>query len=249
MKKLLFYKNFFLSLIYLGLLFGFQCQAVEGASLVIYPQTGSFTVGSTFSVSVFLNTGGNNVNAVKVDLEFDPNILQVVTPAKGLSAISEWIFPPSFSNSRGTIVLQGGFPAKGIDTSEGLISVIVFQAKSTGNTTINFLDSSRVFLADEKGTDILNSTNRGIYDILSSPPIGSQIFSSTHPDQNKWYKNNNPTLSWNKVKGAEGFSYALNDDPFGEPDNTIDTPSNFVSFDNFKDGIWYFHLKAKKDGV
>ena len=40
-----------------------------GASLYLAPANGTFFVGSTFDVSVFVNTGGNNVNAVKVDLE------------------------------------------------------------------------------------------------------------------------------------------------------------------------------------
>lgn len=36
--------------------------AIEAAdaSLSIFPQTGSFTAGNTFEVSVFINTGGNN---------------------------------------------------------------------------------------------------------------------------------------------------------------------------------------------
>ncbi len=71
-----------------------------GASLSIFPQTGTFTVENTFEVSVFLNTGGNDVNVVKVDLKFDPEKLRVVTPAKGISAVGEWIFPPGFSNQK-----------------------------------------------------------------------------------------------------------------------------------------------------
>ena len=34
------------------------------ASLSIYPQTESFTVGNTFDVSIFLNTGGEDVSVV-----------------------------------------------------------------------------------------------------------------------------------------------------------------------------------------
>lgn len=219
-----------------------------GASLSIFPQTGTFTVRNTFEVSVYLNTGGNDVNVVKVDLKFDPEKLQVITPAKEISAVGEWIFPPSFSNKRGTVTLQGGFPGRGINTSESLISVIVFEAVSSGETTVSFLDSSQVLLAEE-GNDVLTSVNRGVYNIIPSPPKGPGIFSETHPDQNKWYKNPNPTFSWDKIKGAEGYSYQLDDDPYGEPDNTIDTEATSISFEEINEGIQYFHLKAKKGGV
>jgi len=221
-----------------------------GASLSIYPQRGIFTVANTFDISIFLNTGGSNINVIQVDLKFDPEKLQVISPVKELSAIEAWTFPPSFSNSKGTISLRGGFPSRGINTSEGLISTITFEAVSLGETVVNFLDSSKVLLgSDEKGTDILSSVNRGIYNIIASPSKGPEIFSETHPDQNRWYKNNSPVFSWEEIKGAEGYSYELNDDPYGEPNNNIDTKSTFVSFKEVEDGIKYFHLKAKKDEV
>ncbi|MFQ6084078.1 MAG: cohesin domain-containing protein, partial [Candidatus Aminicenantia bacterium] len=168
----------------------------DGGSLSIFPQTGSFTAGSTFEVSIFMNTGGNNINAVQVDLKFDPKRLQVITPAKGISVVEEWIFPPSFSNIKGTINLQGGFLREGINTSEGLITVIVFEAISPGKMTVDFLDSSKVLVGGEGGVNILTSVNRGVYNILPPPFKGPRIFSETHPDQNKWYKNNSPTYSW-----------------------------------------------------
>jgi len=221
----------------------------EEASLSIYPQTGTFTVGSTFDVSLFINTGGQNVNAVKIDLKFDPKKLQVITPAKVLSAVAGWTFPPNFSNTKGEISLQGGFSPRGINTSEGLISVIVFEAISSGRTEVHFLDSSQVLVGEKEGINILTSVNRGVYDIVPSPPKGPRIFSESHPDQNRWYKNNSPVFNWEKIEGAVGYSFSLDDDPFGEPDNAVDTKSTLVSFSEVEDGVQYFHLKAKKEQI
>jgi len=244
-------KVFLISCLFVFFFAWFSVEPVRaaGASLSIYPQTGTFTVGSTFDVSVFVNTGGENVNAVRVDLKFDPEKLQVVTPAKGISEVGVWVFPPSFSNTKGEITLQGGFSGSGINTSEGLISVIVFEAISPGRTEVNFLDSSKVLVGKEEGVDTLTSVNRGVYDIIPSPPKGPKIFSESHPDQNEWYKNNSPVFSWEKIEGAAGYSYKLDDDPFGEPDNIVDTESTSVSFEGVEDGILYFHLKAKKGEV
>ncbi len=225
-----------------------EAKAV-GASLSAFPQTGSFTSRNTFEVSIFLNTGGNNVNAVEVNLKFDPGKLQVITPTKGVSIIGEWIFPPGFSNTKGTISLVGGFLHDGINTSEGLISTIVFEAISPGAAEVSFLDSCKVLVGEEEGNNILSSVNRGTYDILPPPFKGPKIFSETHPDQNRWYKNNSPSFNWDRIEGSEGHSYVLDDDPYGEPDNVIDSYSNSVSFENVEDGILYFHLKAKRNQV
>jgi len=219
------------------------------ASLSVFPQRGTFTVGSTFEISIFMNTGEVNVNAVQVDLKFDPEKLQVITPAKGISVVGEWIFPPSFSNTQGIVTLQGGFLGEGINTSEGLITIIVFEAISSGKSEVRFLDSSKILVGEEEGVNILTSVNRGVYEIVLPPSKGPKIFSETHPDQNKWYKNNSPTFSWEKIGEIVGFSYQLDDNPRGEPDNIIDTELISVSFEEVEDGIQYFHLKAKKDAI
>lgn len=219
------------------------------ASLSIFPQTGSFTAGNTFEVSVFINTGGNNINVAKVDLKFNPEKLQVITPTKGISIVGEWIFPPSFSNTQGTVSLIGGFLFDGINTTEGLITTIVFEAVSPGESEVYFLDSCKILVGGEGGTDILSSVNRGAYNILPPPFKGPRIFSETHPDQNRWYKNNSPSFSWDKIEGAEGYSFRLDDDPFGEPDNTINTQLTSISLEDVSDGIQYFHLKGKREGV
>ncbi len=218
----------------------------KGASLILYPQSGAFVEGSTFEVSIYLNTGGNYVDVVEVDLKFDPEIFQVITPTKEFSIVSFWTSPPSFSNTEGIVALRGRFQDRGINVSEGLVSIVVFRAKSIGETTIKFLDSSKIILVGEKPANILNSVNIGTYDIFPAPPGGPQIFSNTHPDQNKWYKNNSPVFIWKKGIKTEGFSYKLDNSPFGEPDNIIDTTSDSYVFEGIQSGTWYFHLKARE---
>ena len=72
----------------------FVARAQTGASLYLGPVTGSFAVGDTFTVSLYLNTGGQPVNAVEADLAFPPNKLQVVSPTTGSSFIKIWVNQP-----------------------------------------------------------------------------------------------------------------------------------------------------------
>jgi len=244
MKKTLF------TLIILIISFGVAFVArADGASLYLSPQTGTFFVGSTFDVSIFVNTGGNNVNAVKVDLKFNQRKLQIASPTAGRSFIAVWISQPTFSNIEGAATFQGGVPSPGINTSSGLVSTITFRAINPGEAAVSILDSSQVLLDDGKGTNILSSVGRGVYTIAIPPPEGPKVFSPTHPDQNKWYNNNSPTLSWEKEEGVTDFSYSIDDSFYGVPDNISKGDHTSVSFADLEDGIWYFHIKAKKGDV
>ncbi|MCK4592560.1 hypothetical protein KAT63_03950 [Candidatus Parcubacteria bacterium] len=219
----------------------------SGASLYLSPNSGTFYAGSTFDVSIILNTGGNNVNAISADLKFDPKKIQVVSPVTGKSFISIWVTSPSYSNLEGKISFRGGIPSPGVNTSSGSALTITFRAIEPGETTLYFLDTSKVLLDDGKATEILNFTGSGKYIISLPLPEGPIVSSSTHPDQNKWYKNNNVAFSWNKEDTVSDFSYVLDTNPQGIPDNESKGNKSSVSFSNLKDGIWYFHIKAKKE--
>ena len=217
-----------------------------GASLYFSPGSGTFFIGSTFDISIFINTGGNNVNAVKVDLKFDPKKLQIASPTAGKSFIAVWVAQPAYSNIEGTASFQGGVPSPGINTSSGLVSTITFRAISPGETSIYFADSSKVLLDDGKGTDILTSLGKGAYTLTIPPPEGPKIFSHTHPDQNKWYKNNTPNFSWEKAEMVNAFSYNMSRNYYDEPDNVSEGEHSSISFADLEDGIWYFSIKARQ---
>ncbi len=224
-------------------------RAQPGASLYLSPGSGTFYVGSTFNLSVFVNTGGKSINALKVDLKFDPRKLQVASPTAGKSFISVWVAQPGYSNFKGTVSFQGGVPSPGVDLSAGLVSTITFRAIAPGQTTISLEDSSQVLLNDGQGTNILTSLSKGVYYLAIPPPEGPPLFSLTHPDQNKWYKNNNPTFSWQRESGVGTFSYSLDNDFQGTPDNIAEGEHTSISYSNLEDGFWYFHIKGQKAGV
>jgi hypothetical protein len=229
-------------------IFGYlpKSAVAAGASFYFSPNTGTFFVGSTFDVSVFVNTGGNNINAVRVDLKFDPKKIQIASPTTGKSFISVWIAQPIYSNVEGRASFQGGIPDPGINTSAGLVSTITFRAIAPGETVIYFSDSSKILLNDGMGTNILSSMDRGVYGLTIPPPEGPRVYSSTHPDQNKWYRNSAPAFSWEKEEGVTDFSYTVNNDVSAVPDNISEGDNTSISYADLKDGIWYFHVKAKK---
>jgi len=218
-------------------------------SLSVSPVSGTFSVGSTFTASVILDTEGKSINALSVFLTFPPDKLQVVSPSVGRSIIDVWTVPPKFNNSTGSIEFAGGIP-KGIVASNGVLTNITFRVKSVGDGVIKFLDKSAVFLNDGLATSDLNKVGNGVYQFKLPPPAGPIVVSSTHPDQSTWYPNSTAVLQFNSdTSSTAGFSYVLSDDPIETPDNISEGPKQSVSYSNLSDGVHYFHIRSLRDGV
>lgn len=231
---------------------GFSVKAEgndESASLYLSPSSGTFYVGSTFDVSVFVNTENASINAVRADLSFSPNLLQVTSPTAGSSFISIWADQPFYSNRDGIISFKGGLPSPGINTSAGLVSTITFRVKAPGIANISFMSASQVLSADGQGSDILRTSTGGKYILSLPPPEGPEIFSTSHSCLTCWYKNNNPNFFWEKGLGITDFSFSLDNDARAIPDNVSEGSLTSVTFSDLLDGIWYFHIKAKKRGI
>jgi len=228
------------------LLYPLRAHAM-GASLYLGPSSGTFTVGSTFTVSLYINTGGESVNAVQANLNFPPDKLQVVSPSSGESLIQVWVTQPSYSNVNGTLHFQGAIPTPGINTQAGLLSTVTFRVKATGVATVSFADS-KVFLNDGNGTDVLSQTTNGIYHLMLPPPEGPIVSSPTNPDQDKWYHTGTVALAWAAPTDAQGYSYMMSDNPIDEPDDISKGTQTQVSYNNLADGTHYFHIKAFRNG-
>lgn len=223
--------------------------AAGSASIFVGPASGTFTVGGTFTVSVYLNTGGNAINAVEANLAFPADKLQVVAPSAGKSVVQVWVNQPTYSNEQGTLRFQGAIPSPGINTESGLISTVTFRVKNVGQAIVKVLDSSRILLNDGKGTDILGQTASGIYSLILPPPAGPIVASPTHPDQEKWYLGKTAALRWEAAPGTQGFSYVLSDEPVDFPDDISEGLKTAITYNNLADGTYYFHVKTLREAT
>jgi Cohesin domain len=245
--------TFLVVLLGIGALFfrGFPARSTAhaaGASLYLSPSSGTFTVGSIFTVSIYADTGGEAINAVQADLSFPPSKLQVVSPSSGKSFFQTWVIQPTYSNTMGTLNFSGAIPNPGIVTSAGLISTITFRVMDTGAATVKFLDSSRVLLNDGQGTDVLSQTSDGIYTLTTPPPAGPIVTSPTNPDQSQWYNSSQVVLQWAGEPDVTGYSYMVSDLPVDTPNDVSNGSSTSATYENLADGVHYFHIKALAAG-
>ena len=90
--------------------------------------------------------------------------------------------------------------------------------------------------------------NPNPWKIDTTAPSTPTVSSSSHPNQDTWYNDNDPAFIWTSpsdVSGIAGCSYAFDHSSLTTPDETIDTTSNSKSYTDVNDGTWYFHVRAK----
>jgi hypothetical protein len=235
----------FLLIVFCSLFF---VSRAEAASLSLSPTTGTFTVGSTFDVSILLDTQNESINTIVSAIKFPSDKLQLVSPTTGKSIIDIWLTPPKFNNQTGVVELKGGIP-NGINVSNGLVTKLTFRVTGVGRATMRFLDSSRVLLNDGLGTEVLQHTQSAIYSLALPPPAGPIVVSSTHPDQSTWYSNPNAVLEWTDEVDVEAYSYILNRQITDTPDDIADEHRHAIMYKNLPDGRHYFHIKAMRKGI
>jgi len=116
---------------------------------------------------------------------------------------------------------------------------------------------------DGQGTNILSSLGKANFSISpatrapSEPttpetqPVtqGIVIKSSTHPDSEKWYSNNNPVFNWELPDIVDAVSYLITDRPASNPGKVPDGMVSEAKFQGVADGINYFHLRFKESGT
>ena len=232
----------------LVLLFCFAPGQAKASSLTVSPPSGTFTVGSTFDVTIFLNTEKESINAVRIKLSFPPDKLQLVPDTAERSIITVYSSPPAFDNQKGIVDLQGGVPG-GINVSNGQVIKLTFRVKAVGESVLRFLDESQVLANDGVGTDVLKDTQNGVYKFILPPPAGPIVVSPTHPDQAKWYAVPNAHLIWSPdSSGVDGYSYVISDMPTDIPDDISEGLRESVSYNGSQDGVRYFHIKSLNGG-
>ncbi|KKQ93933.1 MAG: hypothetical protein UT66_C0007G0008 [candidate division CPR2 bacterium GW2011_GWC1_39_9] len=212
----------------------------DSASLYISPGSVSRQVGSSFTVSVGVNSGGNPINAIEATVNI-PSFLSITGTGTGGSLCTIWVKQPTISGS--SISFKCGIP--GDTTASGNLMSISLKGlyPGTGNATIT---SHRIFAGDSQ--NVTGGTSGGAFTITAPPPAKTaspSVSSSTHPSQDTWYKNNNPAFSWNKGSGISGFSYVFDQNIGTVPNTSANTQSTGVDFSDKDDGAWYLHIRAK----
>src|SRR3989338_3585944 len=188
----------------------------HAATLYFSPSSGNFSVGNILTTSVLVDTQGQSINNADAVINFPAGLLDVVSVNKSGSIFSLWVEEPTFSNSAGTISFDGGLPTPGFNGTAGKLLSVIFRVRNAGTASLIF-SSGAVRANDGYGTDILQTRAQAQFSLISeerpapppteeAPPVVSiprpVIMSTTHPDEDKWYSNNDPFFKWEMPSGV-----------------------------------------------
>ncbi|PCI28748.1 hypothetical protein COB55_03485 [Candidatus Wolfebacteria bacterium] len=237
------------------LLFAFFAVAenADAAVLRMGPTQTDVTVGNIVKVQVSVDTLGRVINNAESAIQFPTDLLEVVLIDSTSSIFSLWVENPSFSNATGLVTFNGGVPNPGFQGTGGKVISVVFRAKKEGTASVVFSNSA-VRENDGLGTDILSGKIGSEITIRSArtEPVTDSLFvltSSSHPNQNVWYSEDDIEMSWTLPRAATAIKTLLGAYPDSEPTVYYDTPITAKSIPNMEDGVWYFHVQYFDGGA
>jgi hypothetical protein len=157
----------FIVLAFVIFLFPFHAYA---ASLYISPATKTVSVGQDFTLSAYVSSPDQAMNAASGDISFPSDKLQVLSISKANSVMNLWIRDPSFTNSEagGDVHFEGVVLNPGFTGAAGNLITITFQAVGTGDAPVTF-SSGAVLANDGNGTNILTAMEPG--DVTIGPRV------------------------------------------------------------------------------
>lgn len=132
------------------------------------------------------------------------------------------------------------------------VADLVLQPLVPGGFTLEFGDGTQVLAHDGLGTDVLREAVGGYYSIAEDkiPDTGDRllVFSTTHPNSERWYNKGEIQLSWRGSKD-DRYAFVLDRFPDTTPSHTASTTLDTHTTHNVTDdGIYYFHIQVRGEG-
>lgn len=208
------------------------------ATLFLSPSSGTHYVGDKFNVLVYVSSSSATNT---YDVYLSTNNLTVTGISVGGSICTLHPSTPSYNNV--SAHFRCGLPTPGYKGSGGYIGSISVKGNSPGTGKVSVTSSSKVLANDGAGTNILTSRGSANFNIQARPTGAPTVSSTSHPNQDTWYKSRNAVLNWSG--SGSSFSYTLDQKQNTNPDQISEGSGKTKTFSDLTDGVWYFHIIVK----
>lgn len=225
------------------------------AQLYVSPASGAYSVGSTFTVSIRVDTAGQAVNTGEVTASYSSNTLELVQASQG--STFSLATPGSPQKGSGTVYFGGGIPSPGYTGSGGTLGTLTFRVRGVGKGTVS-LTGGKTLLNDGFGTDAFQGARGAEFTFAAATPGtplpvmpgAPTVSSATHSDQDAWYKASAPSFIWAVGNGTNAVSFEFDQTKDTVPDMEADEAGgNATAYARVDDGVWYFHIRARTGSI
>lgn len=135
-----------------------QTAVSTGAELYITPATGSYTNGSTFTITIRENSGSTPVNAVQANLSYPTARLQFQSISTATSGFSDVL---QSTGGSGTVQIGMG-ELGGSVTGDAIVATVTFSVVGTGSAAVQFTAGSGIAQTSDS-TDICKKRTGATY--------------------------------------------------------------------------------------
>lgn len=242
----------------------------SAATLYFSPASGTYSVGQTIAVSVYVSSPNESINAISGDIIIPTEYFSIVSASSVGSIVNFWIEQPTVSGAAVSfegVVLNPGYQGAG-----GKVASFVLMAKKAGVGALSFSGAS-VLANDGQGTNVLTSAGTASLSVQAAAqvplpatpseapieetpeekevlePSAFLISSRTHPDQDAWYNKTTGIFSWDIPEGASATRLILSSSPSATPAVTYDTAIGEKRIDDLPEGISYLRVQHKVNGA
>lgn len=232
-------------------------KIVSAADLTLFPSSGTYEVGSTFSMIVYVSGNSVPINGISGGITFSNDTLELTSISKSGSILPMWAEAPTFSNTTGKVSFEGVISNPGFNGSEGKVITLNFKAKNAGTGSVT-LTSGSVLANDGNATNVLGSLGFASFNItggentsdsVSTTPKSSGttpvIVSPSYPDSSKWYNKKEASFEWTLPPSATAVRTLYNEKEISTPTKVYDPPIDNRSFMVDADGVNYMHVQFK----
>lgn len=223
-------------------------QQIYNSTLRFSPDSGIVDRAMEQVIAVTVASGGEAINALQVSLSYDPTAIKVLDILTDNSFCDQdLLLEKNIDQANGTVDFSCIIPSPGFSDSQGVVMELAIQPLKAGPFSLRFnQDKTSVLANDGLATDVLREVTDGSYQVAdelsyakgADTPIA--IFSTTHPNTERWYQQKNVSFVW---PGRDGHSYEYYlKDPAGIDSQPVTTSENHTTVTLTKDGVYHFYL-------
>jgi len=229
------------------------------STIRLQPSFGIYSTGFEQHLSVVVDTGDEQVNVVQFKLIFDPTAVEIKSINTGTSSCS-YVVENIIDQKNGTAILVCGILDANQSKRSFHVADITIMPLRAGTVPISFDPiETKVLAADGLGTNVLRMSENGSYrfdifntdieNLATSSKNGRSfvVFSTTHPNENRWYNQSKAHFVWLGKKGMV-YRYSFDTSPDTTPSNEHVIQGNNIDISVPGDGIYYFHLQLVSGG-
>ncbi len=226
--------------------------SIYNSTISLLPEFGLFSLYQEQSIQIQIKSGGEPINAIELFLTFDPHIARVEDILLLNSLCDKkFILKKNIDNENGTVGLSCLIP-EGFEGETALLAELIIQPLRVGKFDLTFGKESKILAHDGLGTNVLRTTSDGSYTVVDqeSSLIDNRIslFSYSHPNSARWYKNKNIHIEWSSRTSTENFFYAFDSLSTTIPNERNMTTQRAIDLSVKKDGVYFFHI-ARESGA